>query len=295
MNVLVTGANGLLVGDLVPLLTGSGDSVRAFSHAELDITDTGMVDRLIAGSNCDIVVNCAAYTSVDRAETEREKAFAVNRDGPSHLADACDRRDIPLIHFSTDYVFDGAQDRPYREDDLPNPLSVYGQSKWEGEEAVRKRCRRHIIIRTSWLYGIHRENFVTRMIALARERETAEVVHDQVGCPTWSMDLAGAIAIIMHKLYDSKGDARWGTYHYCGRGYVSRYQVASAIVAEAGGYESLRIQSLIPVSSVEFHAPAKRPSWSVLDTNKIETMFGIRPRYWNDSLSEFLALYYAQQ
>ena len=292
MNVLVTGATGLLAGDLVPLLANSGDSVRAFLHAELDITDAGMVNRRIAGSDCDIVINCAAYTSVDRAETEREVAFAVNRDGPANLAEACARRDIPLIHFSTDYVFDGVQDHPYLEDDLPLPLNVYGQSKWEGEKEVRNRCRRHIIIRTSWLYGLHRENFVTRMIAFARERETVEVVHDQIGCPTWSMDLAGAVAAITHRLYDSKGDAHWGTYHYCGRGFVSRYQAASAIVTEAGGYEPLRIQSLIPVSSAEFDAPAKRPSWSVLDTNKIESMFGIRPRYWNDSLSEFLALYY---
>ncbi len=294
MKTLITGGGGLLAGDLIPLITRAGHSVAAYSRQELDIMDPVMVERRLIESEPGIVFNCAAYTSVDKAETEQKAAFAVNRDGAAHLADACGRNHIPLVHISTDYVFDGKQDRPYREEDQPHPLNMYGQSKWEGEEEVRKRCREHIIVRTSWLYGDHGNNFGTRLLAQSRERNTLEMVDNQVGCPTWTHDLASALLVILERVRSQSGDFPWGTYHFCGEGSVSRYDFARAIVAEASRYESFRLRSIIPVHAEKMHSPARRPVWSALDTARIESVFGVHPRSLKDSLTEMLAIYYSR-
>ena len=288
MNVFVAGSRSMLGRDLTAILVLNGETVTEGKRPRFDITDAGNIERNISESSPDIVVNCAAYTTVDRAETDRGEAFAVNRDGAANIASCCAKRSIPLIHLSTDFVFDGAHERPYREDDTPRPLNVYGESKLAGEEEVRKRCPSHIIIRTSWLYGIHGNNFVKTIIGLARKHDTIRVVDDHFGCPTWTVDLAQAVETVIGAIRDRKDAEPWGTYHFCGKGFTSWHGFAVAVVEGARSYETLRVRSVVPVSSGEYPLVAARPRWSVLDTAKIESVMGIRPRPWQDALADML-------
>ena len=213
------------------------------------------------------VINAAAYTAVDRAESGSEAAFAVNREGPAHLADRCRKRGIPLIHVSTDYVFDGEKGKPYVEEDPIAPLGVYGKSKAAGEAEVRQRLPEHIIVRTAWLVGVHGHNFVKNMLRLGRERETLKVVSDQQGCPTFAADLADAI-LVMAKQAEIRKLVPWGTYHYCGRGETTWHGFAEAIFEIAGQYEKFALKNLLPISTAEYPTPVKRPANSVLDCTK---------------------------
>ncbi len=232
-----------------------------------------------------LLINCAAYTAVDKAESEPEAAFAVNRDGPANLADECERLGIPLIHISTDYVFNGKSDRPYREEDAADPLNVYGLSKWEGEEAVRSRLVEHIIVRTSWLYGSRGRNFVKTMLRLGAEREELKVVSDQYGCPTWSFDLAVCLVRIAERVLSGSEEVPWGTYHFCGAGVTTWYNFASAILDEARRRQSSRIARVSPVPTSSYPTVAARPGYSALDCGKIEASFGIAPPPWEKSLA----------
>ncbi|MFC1511826.1 dTDP-4-dehydrorhamnose reductase [Candidatus Latescibacterota bacterium] len=292
MNVFVAGSHGMLASDLIALLTRAGETVSGGQRPEFDITDAVNVERSIGKARPDIVVNCAAYTAVDRAETDPEGAFAVNLNGAAHLARCCAKRSIPLIHLSTDFIFDGSAERPYREDDPPCPLNVYGESKLAGEEEVRERCPSHIIVRTSWLYGVHGKNFVKTILGLARGQDTVRIIDDQFGCPTWTADLARAIEAVLGAVRNLKGTPPWGTYHFCERGFTSWHGFAMAVIREARHYEAFRVRSVVPVSSAEFPLPALRPRWSVLDTGKIESVFGIHPRRWETALAEMLAELY---
>ena len=219
MRLLVTGSNGQVGHAIAALARQRQMDVRAFDRSGLDITDAKAVEAAVAdasGAEPLVVLNAAAYTAVDRAESEPEAAFAVNRDGPRYLAEACERHGAVLVHFSTDYVFDGMKGAPYLEGDAPNPLNVYGESKWAGEEAVRQRLERHAVIRTAWVFSARGSNFVRTMWRLAHEREVLRVVADQTGHPTWAGHLAEAALVIAGSLCQ-----RWPCRYRPRRGHAA--------------------------------------------------------------------------
>jgi len=280
MKIILIGNQGMLGRDLQSRLQNASYVTKGLDIDELDITQP---DDIL-----DLVINCAAYTAVDKAESEPELAFSVNRDGPANLSDACKKLKIPLIHISTDYVFDGNAKSPYREDDPTGPVGVYGESKWAGEEAIRSRLREHLIVRTAWLYGVHGNNFVKTILRLAHEKSELRVVADQEGCPTWTGDLSDALLAVVDRIYRDRTGLLWGTYHFCGSGTASWYDFARAIMQQASKRESLRALRLTPITTSEYPTPAKRPKRSVLDCTKIERVFSICPKQWREGLRRML-------
>ena len=295
-NVVVVGSGGMLGWEVVESLKSAGLKVAALDIPFIDITKRESIRSVLGGIGSPVLLmNCAAYTAVDKAESEPEAAFAVNRDGPANLADECERLGIPLIHISTDYVFNGKSNRPYLEEDAADPLNVYGLSKWEGEEAVRSRLARHLIVRTSWLYGSRGQNFVKTMLKLGKEREELKVVSDQYGCPTWSFDLAGCLVRIGERALAGSEEVPWGTYHFCGEGITTWYHFALAILDEARRRESVRIAVVSPVPSSSYPTVAARPMYSALDCGKIEASLGIAPPPWEKSLAGLMDILYNPQ
>jgi dTDP-4-dehydrorhamnose reductase len=288
MKILITGCNGMLGQDLVPCLKNAGFEVHCTDIEAMDITKANSVLNNVGSGQPDIVINCAAYTAVDKAESEQDLAFSVNRNGPAHLAGACSNLGIPLLHISTDYVFDGRSGKPYREDDLANPIGVYARSKWEGEEEVRATLGKHIIIRTSWLFGAHGNNFVKTILRLAGERDHLKVINDQKGCPTWTGHLAEALTQIADRMRANVQDTPWGTYHYCGNGATTWFDFAVNIVQNARRLKEVRVSEIVPISTSEYPTPAKRPMNSVLDCSKIRGEFGIAPKPWKEGLVSVL-------
>ena len=288
MRVLVIGRQGMLARELVPRLARVGLTVMSRGRPGVDITQATSVLQALVDTRPDILINASAYTAVDQAESEPDAALAVNRDGVAHLAALCRDVGIPLLHVSTDYVFDGSASRPYCEDDLAVPLGMYGRSKWEGEEAVRGCHQEHVIVRTAWLYGCHGHNFVKTMLRLAHEREVLRVVDDQYGCPTWSRDLAEALVTICQRIVQGRGLVPWGTYHFCGAGQTTWWGFARAIIEEARAFESLCVQEVVPIPTTAYPTPTKRPAYSVLDCSKIQSAFRIEPRPWRASLHDCL-------
>jgi dTDP-4-dehydrorhamnose reductase len=292
MKVLVIGHQGLLARELLPCFAVPGCTVVSRGRPEVDLMQTTSIRQVLADIEPDIIINAAAYTAVDQAEAEPEVAFAVNRDGAAHLATACWKVGIPLLHVSTDYVFDGSASRPYREDDLAAPLGMYGRSKWEGEEAVRGCHKEHVIVRTAWLYGRHGNNFVKTMLHLARERDVLQVVDDQYGCPTWSRGLAEALVAMCQRIVQGSDLVPWGTYHFCGAGQTTWCGFAQAIIEEARAFEPLRVQEVVPIPTTAYPTPAKRPAYAVLDCTKAQAVFGITPRPWRESLHDCMQEFY---
>jgi dTDP-4-dehydrorhamnose reductase len=288
MKVLVVGHRAMLSQALIPCLRHAGFDVVGCGRPELDITQATSVRAVLEAIRPDVLINSAAYTAVDRAESEPEAAFAVNRDGVVLLARECHALGLPLIHLSTDYVFDGMMARPYHEDDLTAPLGVYGRSKWEGENAIRAYHPQHLIVRTAWLYGLHGANFVQTMLRLAHERQALRVVNDQHGCPTWTRDLARALTMMCQRLQKDRCPTWWGTYHFCGAGQTTWYAFAWAIFEEVKSSASLMVQRIEPIPTTAYPTPARRPANSVLDCRKIQSTFGIVPRQWRDSLHDCL-------
>ena len=286
MNVLVVGRSGQLATELRKIRWPGSIRVLALGREQLDLTDPATISAALAAAAPDIVVNAAAYTAVDQAEAEPALAFAVNEAGPSHLAEEAARRNIPLIQLSTDYVFSGSGERPWREDDEPAPLSAYGRSKLAGERAVIARAPKHIVLRTSWLFAAHGHNFVRTMLRLGAERSALRIVADQHGCPTAAADLARVIAQLACALLAQQGP--FGIYHYAGAGAVSWYGFAAAIFQEAGDLLATT-PALSPITTKEFAAPAPRPAFSVLDCSKIERDFGVTRRSWELGLRDVLA------
>ena len=284
-NIVVVGRRGMLGSEVVESLENAGLTVAALDSTVIDITKRESVHSVLSRIRAPrLLINCAAYTAVDKAESEPDAAFAINRDGPANLAGECKRLGIPLIHISTDYVFNGESDRPYKEEDAADPLNVYGKSKWEGEEAVRSRLAGHVIVRTSWLYGSVGLNFVKTMLRLGREREELKVVSDQYGCPTWSFDLAGCLVRIAERALFGSEEAPRGTFHFCGEGVTTWYEFAVAILDEARRREPSRIARVSPVPSSSYPTVAVRPMYSALDCGKIVASFGIAPPPWGKSL-----------
>ena len=282
MNILVTGSRGQLGSEIERLSSGEKGMEFFFADiAELDIADRGAVECFCDRHRIDTIVNCAAYTAVDRAEEEPEAAFRVNRDGVAVLAAVSSRRDALLVHISTDYVFSGESFRPYRENDAADPLGVYGKSKWEGEQAVRETASSYLILRTSWLYSSFGSNFVRTMERLGAERESLTVVFDQVGSPTSAADLAGAVLHILERCDRTRHYAE--TYHYSNEGVCSWYDLAWAVM-KLRGYPC-RVR---PVPSHEYPTPARRPHYSVLDKGKIKADWKLDIPHWYDSLEKML-------
>ena len=249
----------------------------------LDITQQEQIDRMVAEIRPGLVINAAAYTRVDRAESESAPAFQVNRDGSGNLAHACAKSGIPLIHISTDYVFDGEKGSGYLESDTVSPLGVYGHSKAEGEELVRDRVKEHIILRTSWLYGVYGHNFVKTMLRLGREKQTLPVVSDQFGSPTSASDLAETALTIARRCFQ-KLPVAWGTYHFCNQGVTTWYLFAREIFDVAADLGMRQRPEVNPISTDRYPTKARRPMYSALDCGRIKTHFNIHPKPWQESL-----------
>ena len=285
--ILVTGATGQLGSELMRRAPRFEVTAEGLSSQQLDITDARAVRKAVLESEAAVVVNAAAYTAVDKAESEEARAFAVNRDGTANLAAACAETDIPFIHVSTDYVFDGSKASPYTEMDPVHPVSVYGASKEAGEQALRDTWPRHIILRTAWVYSVFGNNFVKTMLRLARERDSLRVVADQRGCPTAAGDIAEAILSVVQRIKIG-AEVEWGTYHYCGAGSTTWHGFAEAIVQMAAPALGRKVP-VIPITTADYPTPAKRPVNSVLDCSKIRDRLGIQPRPWRESLQEVVA------
>jgi dTDP-4-dehydrorhamnose reductase len=292
MRLLVTGANGQLGWELCRMGPPCGHDVIPLDLPGFDITDPSRIDEAFVQDEIFLAINAAAYTAVDKAESEPEIAFAVNSEGPAYMARVCARHNIPLIHISTDYVFDGNKGIPYIETDPTCPVGIYAESKAAGEKAVREALQSHIILRTSWLYGAHGNNFVKTILRLAKEREELRVVDDQYGSPTYAGDLAGAIFCIADHIRAQR-PVPWGTYHYCGRGVTTWHEFAQKICELGKVHAPMRVKEIKAISTDEYPTPAKRPPFSSLDCAKIEKCFGVARRPWQDSLAEMLATMFA--
>lgn len=280
MNILITGANGQLGTALQRILPKKVSAKMFFvDHAQLDITDSEAVNRFITGNDISHIVNCAAYTNVDNAEIEKAACSAVNTDGVKTLALAADNYGAKIIHISTDYVFDGHTFKPYNESDKVNPASHYGTTKRAGETALLALAPESIVIRTSWLYGPDCENnFVKRILAKANNGDALKVVADQIGSPTYTEDLAHAIAKIL-------ATPQWfpGVYHYCDAGVCSRYDFAKAIL-DLSGKHDIPLTPITTDNNFLNATAAPRPHYSVLDTSKIRLTYGVETPHWFDSL-----------
>jgi dTDP-4-dehydrorhamnose reductase len=277
--IWVTGSKGQLGTELFLQSSYLKNDTFFFTDIEeLDLTERPSVLAFYNANLPDIIVNCAAYTNVDKAESEIEKAYLLNRDVPSLLSDLASKNNAILIHISTDYVFDGKSKIPYTEEDQTSPQSVYGKSKLEGEKAVLKSPK-NIVIRTSWLYSAHGTNFVKTMLRLGKEKKELGVVSDQIGSPTYAGDLADAILHILDKLSVS-GKNFSGIYHYSNEGECSWYDFAKKIM-EIAGLNCL----VIPITTEQYPLPAQRPAYSVFSKSKIKESFGLPIPYWKDSLA----------
>lgn len=272
--ILVVGAHGMLGRDLVALL---GDRGHGIDLADIDITAPESVLTVVAALKPEVVINCAAYTDVDGCEGNTETAMAVNGEGVAYLAMACRDLGALLVQVSTDYVFDGGKGTPYVEDDAPHPVSVYGESKLAGEMNATF-CPEHLIVRTQWLYGLHGKNFVETMLRLGAEKDELAVVDDQIGSPTWTVDLAQAIIALI----DS---GCRGTYHAANSEYCSWNAFAKAIFEESGLNVTVK-----PMTTTELNRPAKRPLYSTLECSKLTGDTGFQPQPWRDALREYLKL-----
>ena len=291
MKILITGCNGQLGWELCRQAPDKGFDIIPFDLPEFDITQPDIVKGVVSKSKASVVINAAAYTAVDKAESEPELAYAVNRDGPAYLALACNEEEIPLIHISTDYVFDGNKKGPYLETDPVNPLGVYGKSKAEGEKEIRKNLTKHIIIRTAWLYGIQGNNFVKTMLRLAKNQEVIRVVADQFGSPTYAGDLAKAILSFCEMIQEGR-DRHWGTYHYAGDVNISWHGFTEKIVEISKNYFPLKVREIVPITSDEYPTTARRPVNSVLDCGRILSC-GIERPYWLSSLRHVISSFQA--
>lgn len=284
--MLIFGATGQIGRALTEAATKRGWDVSGPSHTEADICDQGAVAHALRRYAPDAVVNAAGYTAVDRAESDKDRAFRTNRDGARILAEAAAAADLPLIHLSTDYVFDGSATTPYVETDVVGPLGVYAKSKEEGERAVRAAAPLHVILRTAWVYSPFGKNFLRTMLRLGSERSVLSVVDDQTGCPTSAAAIADAITTILTATKAQGFDA-WGTYHCVGADAVTWYDFAKAIFDSAARF-GVAAPKLHAVATKDHPRAAPRPAYSVLSTAKLERNFGIRPGPLRDSLTACL-------
>lgn len=286
MVVLVTGAGGQL-GQALQFIAPNYSEIQFVfcDSTKLDITNFNNVKQLFKQFKPDFCINAAAYTAVDKAETEPEKAHLINVIGPKNLAVVCQEFDTVLLHISTDFVFDGMKNSPYSEEDTPNPSGVYGQTKLEGEKAIQETWQKHFIIRTSWVYSQFGNNFMKTMLQLASERDKLSVVNDQIGTPTNAVDLAEVLVKICTSIYLLPSFNLFGIYNFSNEGHCSWYYFAKKIFE----FNNIKI-NLEPIPTTSFPTPAKRPGYSVLDKSKIKKVFGPEisgeVKYWEEGLKE---------
>lgn len=284
--ILITGGSGQVGHCLKAQLEGCAELSVPDSSA-LNIADRRSVRQAVETFRPDYIINAAAYTAVDKAESDAERVFAVNRDGARHLAEAAEAAGAAMLHISTDYVFDGAGGAPYDEAAPTAPQNIYGASKLAGEQAVLAACRRAVVMRTSWVFGAHGQNFVKTMLRLGRERDSLGIVADQYGAPTAAADIAAALITIVRRHTPEQLAERAGIYHYCGSPYASWFEFAETIFAEAAAQGVLaKIPAVKPIATADYPTPAKRPADSRLDCGKIRTVFGIGPCDWHSALSD---------
>ena len=285
--VLVTGGTGQVGIELLGLRWPHDIEIYAPSSAELNITNADSVAASFAAHAAHCIINLAAYTAVDKAEEEVGTAFLVNAQGPAFLSEAARRANIPILHVSTDYVFDGSADRPYRETDPTRPLNAYGASKLAGELAVRAANPRAVILRTAWVLSAHRTNFIKTMLRLAATNPALRVVSDQHGCPTSARDIAGALQEIALRAMEDR-EMPWGSYHFVNAGETSWHGLAAHIFdwQERRGAPRLQLEA---IASADYPTAAKRPANSRLDTSLITQRYGITPRPWQEAVDEILS------
>lgn len=290
--ILLTGGSGQVGTEFIRLAPASWNVV-APGRADLDLSSPDAIEELVMSRPWAAVVNCAAFTAVDRAEEEVVEAWRINALAPAALARATGREGIPLIHVSTDYVFDGSKCAPYTENDPVAPLGVYGASKEGGEQAVRTANPRHLILRTAWVVSTHGANFVKTMLRLAESRPELGVVNDQHGCPTSASDIAAALLEIVRRMTE-EAHAPTGTYHFVNKGEATWFEFAKAIF-EVSGRAGCAAPKVVPISTAEYPMSAQRPANSRLDTRKLERDYGISPRPWHVALEEIMASLLAAQ
>ena len=278
MRLLITGGLGLLGREIARVFDGSA-GIRTTDREEWDVTDPAACRREVDGFRPDVVVHCAAWTAVDRAESEQEMARILNVEGTRNVARACRERGALMVTFGTDYIFDGASSRPYREEDPANPLSVYGKTKWAAEQALREEGGDHLLVRTQWMFGPAGRNFIRTILEKARRGETLRVASDQVGCPTFSRDLAVAVRTLL-------GARARGTVHFSSEGETSWFGLARYVLERSG----LPAALLSPARTRDLPYPAPRPAYGVLSKEKYRAVTGASPRPWEEAVGEYLEM-----
>jgi dTDP-4-dehydrorhamnose reductase len=287
LKLLVIGARGQLARSFLEVKKPDGARVNAVGRPNIDILDRASIDRVIDRHEPNCVINSAAYIDTDKAESEPTQAYAINAEGAAFVAEACERRNVPLIHMSTDYVFDGSN-APYREESHPRPLNTYGFSKLEGERRVAAACRQHLIVRTAWLYSPFGRNFIKTMLQAASHSEVA-VVDDQIGNPTYAPHLAAAIVVIINRILESPSKSRfWGTYHLAGSGEATRYSLAQEAFRRSAAFGG-PVTRLRPTTTAEYRTAARRPVDSRLDCSKCVETFGVTLPHWSNGVAECVA------
>lgn len=286
MRILIIGQNGQVSRELQQRLGDVGELI-VLGRDQLDLAQPDQIRRQVQRVRPDLIINAAAHTAVDQAESEPALAFAINATGPGVLAEEALTLGIPLIHYSTDYVFDGSKTEPYNEDDVPNPLGVYGKSKWAGEQAITAVQGQHLILRTSWVYSIHGRNFLLTMQRLLQEKPELRIVADQIGAPTWAGTIAGSTVALIERWQAGQAGA-WGTYHLTAQGDTSWFGFAQAI-GDALREQGKPCASLVPIPSTDYPTPAARPLNSRLDCSRLQREWGVSQPDWQSALRECLA------
>jgi dTDP-4-dehydrorhamnose reductase len=288
VKVLVTGREGQLARGLLEAADSASVEVVAIGRPELDLADEKSVATAIARERPDIVVNAAAYTAVDKAETEPTVAHAVNALGAEYVARVCAAHSIPIIHISTDYVFDGTKDRPYLEDDPTGPVNVYGRTKLEGEQRVAKACERHLILRTAWVHSPWGANFVKTMLRLATTRPNITVVDDQKGSPTYAPHLAGIVLALASRVAADPAGMRWGVYHAVGAGETTWFGFAREVFQRAAE-QGLPAADVAPIAAAAYPTPARRPANSRLNCDRLRLLLGFELPDWRVGVHDCVA------
>ena len=287
MKVLLTGAGGQVGREVIQLAKKNKIQVIGVMRTELDVTNAVSISNAVSTHVPDVLVNAAAYTAVEKAESEMELAYDVNRWGASKIAGICFDRKIPLIHLSTDYVFDGMKKRSYTEWDAENPINTYGRSKYEGEQAVRSILNEHLILRTSWVFGVHGHNFVKTMLRMQKTRDPLHLISDTYGCPSAAADIAMVIMQLAFQV-NQKRRIRWGTYHYCGDHSTSWYSFAKEIFKTVSEVTGQPLPKIVPISAEDYPSLLKRPVNTALSCKKIGVNFGIKPCQWKNGVHKVI-------
>lgn len=291
MKLLITGAAGQIGQALIRACADAGTHHVGFSRQQLDITDSVQVRQVLEQEAPDYVINAAAISDVKAAQSDAPRCYQVNRDGAATLAKHCHQLGIGLLYLSTDYVFNGQQTKPYTEASKPDPQNVYGNSKYEGEEAVREYCPHHIILRTSWLFSAQGNNFFTRVLERAIAKEHVRAVDDQISCPTWTGHLAMVCLAILQQVNCNTTPELWGTYHYCDRGAASRYEFARSIIKQAVQKGLLQDHEVEALDSASLNTRAEQPRQSVLSADRLFYTFAIQQRTWRSGIKAALEQY----